>query len=129
MRGYIMKRLLSIVPILAVVAIVVFLIVHLTPGDPASIMLGDEAGEKEIAALREQLGLHLPLVVQFFRWVGNVLQGDLGYSYFSDMPVMQTFSEHLGPTVSLAILAQIIAIMIAIPIGILAARHRALRND
>lgn len=129
MSGYILKRLLSILPILAVVAVVVFMIVHLTPGDPAAVMLGDEAGEKEIAELRSQLGLDLPLAVQFFHWLANVLQGDLGKSYFSDVPVTQAFWEHLGPTVSVAILAQIIAILIAIPIGIMAARRRGTMID
>jgi len=127
--GYILKRLLSMLPILAVVAVVVFLIVHLTPGDPAAVMLGDEAGEKEIAELRAQLGLDLPLVVQFFHWLANVVQGDLGRSYFSDVPVTQAFWEHLGPTVSVAIMAQIIAILIAIPIGIVAARRRGTMID
>lgn len=129
MSGYILKRLLSMLPILAVVAVVVFLIVHLTPGDPAAVMLGDEAGEKEIAELRAQLGLDLPLVVQFFHWLANVVQGDLGRSYFSDVPVTQAFWEHLGPTVSVAIMAQIIAILIAIPIGIVAARRRGTMID
>ncbi|MDH4616883.1 ABC transporter permease [Brevibacillus sp. AY1] len=129
MSGYILKRLLSMLPILAVVAVVVFMIVHLTPGDPAAVMLGDEAGEKEIAELRSQLGLDLPLAVQFFHWLANVLQGDLGKSYFSDVPVTQAFWEHLGPTVSVAILAQIIAILIAIPIGIMAARRRGTMID
>lgn len=129
LNGYILKRLLSMLPILAVVAIVVFMIVHLTPGDPAAIMLGDEAGEQEVAELHKQLGLDLPLAVQFFHWLGNVLQGDLGRSYFSDMPVTQAFWEHLGPTVSVAILAQIIAILIAIPIGVTAARRRGTMID
>lgn len=129
MSGYILKRLLSMLPILAVVAVVVFMIVHLTPGDPAAVMLGDEAGEKEIAELRAQLGLDLPLVVQFFHWVANVVQGDLGRSYFSDVPVTQAFWDHLGPTVSVAILAQIIAILISIPIGIMAARRRGTMID
>lgn len=129
MSGYILKRLLSMLPILAVVAVVVFLIVHLTPGDPAAVMLGDEAGEKEIAELRAQLGLDLPLVVQFFHWLANVVQGDLGRSYFSDVPVTQAFWEHLGPSVSVAILAQIIAILIAIPIGIMAARRKGTMMD
>ncbi|WP_400163096.1 ABC transporter permease [Brevibacillus sp. TJ4] len=129
MSGYILKRLLSTLPILAVVATVVFLIVHLTPGDPAAVMLGDEAGEAEIAELREQLGLNLPLPVQFYHWLVNVLQGDLGQSYFSGMPVTRSFVEHLGPTFSLAVLAQIIAILIAIPIGIFAARRRGSLAD
>lgn len=129
MSGYILKRLLSMLPILAVVAVVVFMIVHLTPGDPAAVMLGDEAGEKEIAELRSQLGLDLPLAVQFFHWLANVVQGDLGRSYFSDIPVTRAFWEHLGPTVSVAILAQIIAILIAIPIGIMAARRRGTMID
>jgi peptide/nickel transport system permease protein len=124
LSGYIIKRLLSTLPILAVVAIVVFFIIHITPGDPASVMLGEEAGEQEKTELRKQLGLDLPIAVQFVNWLLSVLRGDLGDSYFSKESVTKAFWEHLGPTFSLALLAQIIAILIAIPIGVMAARKR-----
>ena len=84
MRKYILKRLLSMIPAVFVVSVVIFLIIHLTPGDPAAVMLGDQADPEAIAALREALGLNDPLPVQYLRWLGGVLQGDLGQSLYSD---------------------------------------------
>lgn len=124
MKGYILKRLLSLIPVLLVVAVVVFLIIHMTPGDPASVMLGPDASPKEVAELREQLGLNLPLYQQFFSWFAGVLQGDFGYSFFMSEPVLHAFISHLGPTFSLAVLAQVFAIVLAIPLGVIAAKKR-----
>ena len=83
MASYIVKRILSLIPVLFVVSIVIFMIVHLTPGDPASVMLGEEASAEQIAELREQLGLNLPIYEQYIHWVGGVLKGDLGSSFFT----------------------------------------------
>lgn len=105
------------------------MIVHLTPGDPASIMLGDEATAEQIAELRERLGLNLPIYEQYIQWVAGVFKGDLGTSIFMKEPVTQAILEHLKPTISLAILAQIIALLIAIPIGIVAATRRGTFTD
>lgn len=124
MKGYILKRLLSLIPVLLVVAVVVFLIIHMTPGDPASVMLGPDASPKEVDELREQLGLNLPLYQQFFSWFAGVLQGDFGYSFFMSEPVLHAFISHLGPTFSLAVLAQVFAIVLAIPLGVIAAKKR-----
>ena len=124
MKGYILRRLLSLIPVLFVVAVVVFLLMHITPGDPAAVILGPEASPNEIAELREDLGLNRPVTEQFVSWFGGVLQGDLGNSIFMKQPVLQAFFEHLGPTLSLAIMAQILAIVVAIPLGILAAKFR-----
>ncbi|MBO0961016.1 ABC transporter permease [Neobacillus sp. MM2021_6] len=124
MKGYILKRLLSLIPVLLVVAVIVFLIIHMTPGDPASVMLGPDASPKEVAELRDQLGLNLPLYQQFFSWFAGVLQGDLGYSFFMSESVLHAFISHLGPTFSLAVLAQVFAIVLAIPLGVIAARKR-----
>ncbi|GED69619.1 peptide ABC transporter permease [Brevibacillus reuszeri] len=124
MGGYLLKRIVSLLPVLFVVAIVDFIIIHLTPGDPASVMLGSQATEEELANLREQLGLTLPIYTRFFQWIIGILQGDLGWSIFMDMPVTEAISEHLGPTLSLTILAEIIAILFAIPLGIMAANRR-----
>ncbi|MFB5089235.1 ABC transporter permease [Psychrobacillus sp. PGGUH221] len=124
MKGYILKRLLSLIPVLLVVAVVVFLLMHITPGDPAAVILGPEASPEEVAELREELGLNRPPIEQFVSWFRNILRGDLGTSIFMKQPVSQAFFEHLGPTLSLAILAQFLAIVVAIPLGILAAKFR-----
>ena len=124
MGGYLLKRIVSLLPVLLVVAIVDFIIIHLTPGDPASVMLGSQATEEELAKLREQLGLTLPIYTRFFQWIIGILQGELGWSIFMDMPVTEAIWEHLGPTLSLTILAEIIAILFAIPLGVMAANRR-----
>lgn len=123
MKAYILQRVLSLIPVLLTVAIVVFFIMHLIPGDPASVMLGADATEDDIDRLREELGLNLPMYEQFFNWVFGLLQGDLGMSIYMKEPVLQVFMNHLGPTLSLAILAQGISILIAIPMGIIAAKN------
>jgi peptide/nickel transport system permease protein len=126
---YILKRILSLIPVLFVVSIIVFLIIHLTPGDPATTMLGEEASSEQIDELREQLGLNLPLYQQYLNWVVGVFQGDLGNSYFMKDPVTVAIFEHLGPTISLTIIAQLIALLIAIPVGIFAAKRRGTASD
>jgi peptide/nickel transport system permease protein len=124
LKGYILKRLLSLIPVLFVVSVVVFLIIHMTPGDPASVMLGPEASPREVAELRAELGLDLPLYQQFITWLGGIVQGDFGFSYFMKESVLQAFVSHLGPTLSLAVLAQVFAIVLAIPLGVIAAKRR-----
>ncbi len=124
MVKYIFKRICYLLPVLAVVAIVDFVIIHLTPGDPAAVMLGSDATDADLAKLREQLGLNLPIYVQFGRWLWGVLHGNLGWSIFMDMPVSTAIWQHLGPTVSLTILAEVIAIAVAIPLGVAAAANR-----
>ncbi|MGF9799697.1 hypothetical protein [Brevibacillus agri] len=101
MGRYLVKRIASLVPVLLVVAVVDFILIHLTPGDPAAVILGSQATEEELAKLREQLGLNLPIYIRFGQWIAGVLQGDLGWSIFMNMPVTQAIREHLGPTVSL----------------------------
>lgn len=129
MKAYLVKRLLSVLPVLFIVSLLVFMIIHLTPGDPASVMLGDEATPEEVAALRDQLGLNLPLYQQYFQWIGNALKGNLGYSYFMQQSVTEAIFARLGPTLSLAIMAQLIAVVLAIPIGIISARKRGTVTD
>lgn len=124
MAGYIARRLLAVLPVLFIVAVIVFFIIHLTPGDPAATILGQEATPEEVQALREQMGLDKPLGEQFLSWIGGAVQGDFGESFFLDKPVWAAFVERLGPTLSLAILAQIIGIVIALTLGILAVRKR-----
>lgn len=129
MRKYILKRLLSMIPAVFVVSVVIFLIIHLTPGDPAAVMLGDQADPEAIAALREALGLNDPLPVQYLRWLGGVLQGDLGQSLYSDESMVSMLLSHLGPTLSLTVFALVISLIVAVPLGILAARKRGALAD
>jgi peptide/nickel transport system permease protein len=129
LKEFILKRLLALIPILFIVSLVVFLIIHLTPGDPAHVILGETATEEQIENLREELGLNKPIYEQYFSWIGGVITGDLGYSYFMKMSVSGALFEHLGPTVSLSFLAELIAILIGIPLGILAAKHKGSALD
>lgn len=129
MLAYIVKRLLSLIPVLIVVTIAIFLIIHITPGDPAAAMLGIEASQEDINSLNEELGLNRPIHEQYLNWVFNVLKGDLGDSIFMHQPVTEAIVEHMGPTFSLAILAQIIAIILAIPFGMIAAYKRGSAVD
>ena len=130
MKKYVLKRLLSLIPTIFIVSVVIFLLVHLTPGDPAAAMLGEDATAAEIAALQTQLGLDDPLVVQYFRWVGNCLRLDFGTSTaVVGKPVSEMIASHFQPTILLAIYSQLITILIAIPCGMLAAKKRGTIAD
>lgn len=129
MKKYLLKRILSLIPVLIIVSIVIFGLIHMTPGDPARTMLGDQATEEDIAALRESLGLNDPIVVQYVNWVKNIFRGDLGKSIFINEPMTQIIAEHIAPTIALTIYALLIALCIAIPLGIVAARHRGRIQD
>ena len=129
MVNYIVKRVFSLIPVLFVVSIAIFLLVHLTPGDPASVMLGVEATEEQLKELRKEMGLDLPIYQQYLNWIGGVLQGDFGTSYFMKEQVTHAIAEHVKPTLSLAIFAQIITILIAVPLGIAAANRRGTFAD
>jgi peptide/nickel transport system permease protein len=118
--GYLARRVLALVPVLIVVGIVVFLLIHLTPGDPAAVILGDSATPARIASLRHELGLDKPLWEQFLTWGQGVLRGDLGNSLFFHRSVVSTILDHVGPTASLALLAFIMGLLIAIPSALLA---------
>lgn len=124
MLAYVIRRLLTFIPVLFVVSIIVFSIVHLTPGDAAEVMLGPNATEDQVKQLRSEMGLDRPVFVQYFSWLGAVLTGNLGYSHFMGSSVTNVLLDHLGPTLSLTFLAEIVALVIAIPAGIMAARNR-----
>ncbi|MCG7393412.1 ABC transporter permease [Microvirga sp. ACRRW] len=121
MLGYVVTRTLSAVPVMAVVATIVFLLLHLTPGDPATIIAGEQATAAEIERIRTTLGLDQPLLKQFVTWLLNILSGDLGHSIYSGKPVTELIVQRLEPTVSLALLTLSIAIVIAVPTGVIAA--------
>lgn len=121
MIAYIIRRLIATIPVMLLVAIIVFLLVHLAPGDPASVIAGDNATSDQIAAIRAALGLDRPLWEQFAIWIGNVLRGDLGHSLFWNRPVSELILQRAEPTISLAITTLILAVTISITLGVLAA--------
>jgi peptide/nickel transport system permease protein len=126
---YIAGRLAAILPVLAIVGVTVFLLTHLIPGDPASVMLGPDASVAQVSQLRHELGLDRPLWVQFALWVGRLLRGDLGDSIFLHQKVTRAIWDHLGPTLGLTALAEALALLVAIPSGLLAAWKRDSRFD
>jgi peptide/nickel transport system permease protein len=124
-----LKRLLSAVPVLVVVAVTVFTIMSLTPGDPAMVILGEHATPEQAAELRRAMGLDQPLVVQFGHWLAGVVTGDLGFSYFLRKSVVTAIGDQIAPTFYLAVAAQLLAVVIAVPAGIVAARHQGSASD
>ncbi|WP_265499531.1 ABC transporter permease [Paracoccus beibuensis] len=126
MLGYILRRCLAVIPVMLLVAVFVFLLLRLTPGDPAAIIAGDMATPAQLERIREAMGLNQPLHIQFVTWVGRLLQGDLGVSLISNTPVSAMIADRVGPTFSIAILTIIISVVLAVPMGVLAAwKHRS----
>ncbi|KQP12629.1 ABC transporter permease [Pseudorhodoferax sp. Leaf267] len=121
MLRFLAQRLAAIVPVLLVVAVIVFLILRLTPGDPAAVIAGNNATNDDIDRIREQLGLAKPLLAQFWIWVSGVLQGDLGYSFYLNKPVTELIGQRIEPTLSLAAGTLLLSVLIAVPLGALAA--------
>jgi peptide/nickel transport system permease protein len=121
MWGYIVRRLLATIPVAGVVAVFVFLLLHLGPGDPAAVVAGSYAMPKDVERIREKLGLNEPIHIQFGKWISNVVQGDLGDSIFSEMPVTTLIAQRIQPTLSLAAASILVAIILAVPLGVVAA--------
>ncbi len=121
MLVYTFRRMLAAVPVLVTVAIFVFLLLRLTPGDPAAIIAGDMATPEQLERIRASLGLDKPIIVQFFSWFWLLLQGDLGTSLISNTPVAGMIGQHIEPTISLALLTIFLSVAIAVPLGVLAA--------
>ena len=121
MLQFLVRRLLAVIPVLAVVAVIVFLILRLTPGDPAAVIAGNSATLEDIARIRKTLGLEEPLLVQFWIWVKGIFAGDLGHSFYYRMPVTELMGQRLEPTFALATFTIILAVSIAVPLGVLAA--------
>ncbi len=119
--SYLIRRLLATLPVMAVVAVVVFLLIHLSPGDPAALIAGDLATEEDIVKLRVALGLDQPLLQQFVLWLGRLLSGDLGTSIFTQVPVSTLLAQRLEPTASIAVLTMTLTLLVAVPLGTLAA--------
>lgn len=121
---FILRRILATIPVLAIVALIVFMMLHLAPGDPAAIIVGDTGTLEDIARVRAQLGLDEPLAVQFWHWLLQLLQGDLGRSIFIQQSVVSLIGQRIGPTVSLAGLTLFFTLLLAIPLGTIAAWKR-----
>lgn len=119
--SYIVRRILATLPVIAIVAVVVFLLVHIGPSDPATIMAGNQATQEDIDQIREKLGLDLPLYVQFIKWLSSFLHGDLGVSIYSNQPVSKLIRQSFGPTLALAVMTLTFSVIFAIPLGVVAA--------
>jgi peptide/nickel transport system permease protein len=118
---YIARRVAAVIPVLLVVALIVFLMLRLTPGDPAAVIGGDSATSADLAQIRQSLGLDRPIAAQFFIWIGNMLAGNFGESFFYKRPVSMLIADRIEPTIALTISTITLATLIAVPLGTLAA--------
>ena len=121
MIAFILRRLLATIPVMLVVAVFVFLMLRLTPADPAAIIAGDNANSEQVADIRAKLGLDQPIFTQFFIWMGKILHGDFGESFFFKKTVADLISDRIEATLSLSFFTIVLAVLIAVPLGVLAA--------
>jgi len=121
MLGYLLRRVLAAIPVMGVVALVVFLLLRLTPGDPAAVLAGDNATPEQLERIRTSLGLNEPLYFQFFTWLGKLLHGDLGVSLISNVPVLKMIGQRVEPSISIAVATIIVSVVVAVPLGVVAA--------
>ncbi len=121
MLAYLVRRVLASIPVMGVVALFVFLLLRLTPGDPTAIIAGDMATPEQLERIRTSLGLNEPLLTQFISWIGKILRGDFGVSLISNVPVLSMIGQRLEPTVSIALSTIVVAIVVAVPLGVIAA--------
>ncbi|BBI31240.1 ABC transporter permease [Cohnella abietis] len=124
MLNYLIRRILIAIPVLAGITLFNFLIINLAPGNPVDMFINPSMSQADIDLRKEQLGINDPIYIQYFRWLGNLLQGDFGYSYSSYEPVMQAVGARIGPTLLLMGVSLLLAYIIAVPIGILSARKQ-----
>src|SRR5438552_3517332 len=124
MLAYIGRRLLATIPVMAVVAVLVFSMLRLTPGDPAAIIAGAAATSQDIVDIRQKLGLDRPIVEQFAIWIGHVLSGDFGESFFFKKQVADLILDRVGPTLALATFTMVWSVLIAVPLGVIAANRQ-----
>jgi len=128
-KTYVLRRLLALIPVALVVATVGFVLIHLAPGDPASIIVGPDASADDVQKIRRQLGLDEPLLIQLVHWYGRLLRGDLGRSIFLRKPVTEAIADRLEPTLLLTVMATLIAVAIGVPSGVLSARYHNSPTD
>ena len=129
MKTYVIRRLLALIPVAIVVATVAFVLIHLAPGDPASIIAGPDAPAEDVAQLRRSLGLDQPMFVQLARWYGRLVQGDLGQSIFLRKPVVDAILDRAEPTILLTVSAIFVASLIGVPVGVLSAKRHNTATD
>ncbi|WP_332682994.1 ABC transporter permease [Bosea sp. (in: a-proteobacteria)] len=121
MLAFIVRRIITTIPVMAFVALFVFSLLYVAPGDPAAIIAGDQASPADVERIRASLGLDRPYLVRFGEWFFRVLQGDLGTSIFTSLPVTQLIAQRIEPTLSLMVLTLILAVTVAVPLGVVAA--------
>ena len=121
MVSYILRRILSTLPVMGIVALFVFSLLYIAPGDPAAVIAGDQASPADVERIRQGLGLDRPFLVQFGTWLWNILHGDLGTSIFTNLPVSAMIAQRIEPTLSLMALTLILTILVAVPLGVVAA--------
>ncbi len=119
MLSYIVRRILATIPVMAVVAFVVFALLYVVPGDPAAIIAGDQATPDDIIRIRAGLGLDRPFLIRFGEWVWQLLHGDLGTSIFTNLPVTDLIRQRIEPTLSLMAITLVLSVSIAVPLGVL----------
>jgi peptide/nickel transport system permease protein len=119
--AYIVRRILATIPVMAVVALFVFSLLYIAPGDPAAVIAGDQATPADVERIRQSLGLDRPFLVQFAEWVWNILHANLGISMFTGIPVTKLIAQRIEPTLSLMAVTLVVAISVAVPLGVVAA--------
>jgi peptide/nickel transport system permease protein len=121
MLAYIARRVLATIPVMLIVAFFVFSLLYLAPGDPAAVIAGDQATPQDVERIRASLGLDRPFLIRFTEWLWRILQGDLGVSIFTNLPVTHMIAQRIEPTTSLMLITITLAILIAVPMGVMAA--------
>ena len=129
MLAYAAKRVMATIPVMAIVAFLVFSLLYIAPGDPAAIIAGDQATPADVDRIRESLGLDRPFIVRFVEWAWRVVSGDLGQSIFTNLPVTHMIAQRIEPTVSLMVLTLILTIVVAVPMWVAAAANQGTRID
>jgi peptide/nickel transport system permease protein len=121
MLAYIVRRLLATIPVMAIVALFVFSLLYIAPGDPAAVIAGDQATPADVERIRQSLGLDRPFLVQFWDWLSRLMQADLGRSIFTNLPVTTMIAQRVEPTLSLMAVTLVLSVVVAVPLGVLAA--------
>jgi peptide/nickel transport system permease protein len=121
MLSYILRRILSTLPVMGIVALFVFSLLYIAPGDPAAVIAGDQASPADVERIRQGLGLDRPFLIQFGSWLWNILHGDLGTSIFTNLPVAKMIAQRIEPTFSLMAITLVLTILVAVPLGVVAA--------
>jgi peptide/nickel transport system permease protein len=121
MLSYVLRRILATIPVMAIVALFVFSLLYIAPGDPAAIIAGDQATPADVERIRASLGLDRPFAIRFGEWGWQILHGDLGTSIFTNLPVSTMIAQRIEPTLSLMMVTLVLAITVAVPIGVVAA--------